>query len=335
MQNRYAGDIGDYVKYGLLRALAEGRRLGVAWYLFPNESNGDGRHIEYLQSPDCWRSRDPDLFDTLKRIVEEVGRSVDAVEASGILMGAKFSNEILSAQDSMPGKYKQRCAWRSRWFERVQDALRDCDVVFADPDNGLCKDDEFRPGTMQCWKRLPLHEAKTLAEGRTAIIYHHNTRRKGGQLKEIEYWMERLGSDTLALYWHGAGARSNRTFFIVNSTLDMKERLRQFVRKWRPNAELIQNTDTSCDPGIEDSSGKQPPFTTEEMTLSQMKPGFRSEWVLIGDPDTDRALNVRGGKVLHHSKDRDEVYRKAISLRPTRSAVMYTGRIPEDTAIIL
>ena len=30
MQNPYTGDIGDYVKYGLLRALAEGRRLGVA-----------------------------------------------------------------------------------------------------------------------------------------------------------------------------------------------------------------------------------------------------------------------------------------------------------------
>ena len=105
MQNRYTGDIGDYVKYGLLRALVEGRRLGVAWYLFPDKGNtGDGRHIEYLQSPDCWRSRDPDLFDTLKRIVEEIGRSVDAVEASGTLMGAKFSNEILSARDSMPGK---------------------------------------------------------------------------------------------------------------------------------------------------------------------------------------------------------------------------------------
>ena len=71
------------------------------------------------------------------------------------------------------------------------------------------------------------------------------------------------------------------------------------------------------------------------MTLSQMKSRFPDEWILIGDPDTDRALNVRGGKVLHHSKDRDEVYREGISLRPTRCAVLYTGRMPEDTAIIL
>ena len=33
MQDRYTGDIGDFAKYGLLRALEAGHRLGVAWYL--------------------------------------------------------------------------------------------------------------------------------------------------------------------------------------------------------------------------------------------------------------------------------------------------------------
>ena len=36
MQDRYAGDVGDFVKYGLLRAIREGKRLGIAWYLHPN-----------------------------------------------------------------------------------------------------------------------------------------------------------------------------------------------------------------------------------------------------------------------------------------------------------
>ena len=31
MQNRYTGDIGDYVKLSILRALSPGYRLGVAW----------------------------------------------------------------------------------------------------------------------------------------------------------------------------------------------------------------------------------------------------------------------------------------------------------------
>ena len=57
MQNRYTGDVGDFGKYGLLRALClpEGDRgpalrLGVVWYLTSDEShNNDGRHIGYLE----------------------------------------------------------------------------------------------------------------------------------------------------------------------------------------------------------------------------------------------------------------------------------------------
>ena len=71
------------------------------------------------------------------------------------------------------------------------------------------------------------------------------------------------------------------------------------------------------------------------MTLAEVKSRFQSEWILIGDPDTDAALNVRKGRVLCHNKDRDEVYRAALALRPSRSAFMYTGRIPEDEAVIL
>ena len=49
MQNRYVGDIGDYLKLGILRALSPGYHLGVAWWLFPDEAhNRDGRHIGYM-----------------------------------------------------------------------------------------------------------------------------------------------------------------------------------------------------------------------------------------------------------------------------------------------
>ena len=72
-----------------------------------------------------------------------------------------------------------------------------------------------------------------------------------------------------------------------------------------------------------------------EMTIEEIESQFDSEWVLIENPTTDEELNVLGGKVLHHSKDRDEVYRRAVSLRPKRSAVVYTGEISEDTAVVL
>jgi hypothetical protein len=71
------------------------------------------------------------------------------------------------------------------------------------------------------------------------------------------------------------------------------------------------------------------------MSLVQIESQFSSEWVLVEDPETNQALEVQRGKVRWHSKDREEVYRKAIELRPRRFAVLYTGQIPEDTAIVL
>ncbi|MCY4352967.1 MAG: hypothetical protein OXC45_07665 [Gemmatimonadetes bacterium] len=71
------------------------------------------------------------------------------------------------------------------------------------------------------------------------------------------------------------------------------------------------------------------------MTVEEMRTQFESEWVLVENPQTNDALEVLKGKILHHSKDRDEVYRKAVALRPKRSAIVYTGEIPEDMEVAL
>lgn len=73
----------------------------------------------------------------------------------------------------------------------------------------------------------------------------------------------------------------------------------------------------------------------EVMTLSEISTRFDAEWVLVEDPQTDAALAVQAGRVRYHSKDRDEIYRLATTLRPRRFAILYTGVMPEDTAIVL
>lgn len=73
----------------------------------------------------------------------------------------------------------------------------------------------------------------------------------------------------------------------------------------------------------------------KEMTMAEIESQFDSEWVLVAEPQTNDDLEVIKGKVLHYSKDRDEVYRKAVALRPKRSAILYTGEMPEDTAVVL
>ena len=176
MQNRYVGDIGDYVKYGLLRALAGKSKLGIAWYLFPDEShNEDGRYTSYLKEPQTWKHFDPKLFARLQAIVANNERLVSTVEISGLLPHTIFSNEQLCC---MIDSVRDRRLWRQEWFDRVMKKLSDCDIIFADPDNGLCEDNIFSLARRKDWKRLPLQEAYALSRGRTAIFYHHNTRRK-------------------------------------------------------------------------------------------------------------------------------------------------------------
>ena len=74
----------------------------------------------------------------------------------------------------------------------------------------------------------------------------------------------------------------------------------------------------------------------EIMTLEEINSHFDSEWILIADPEVDEHLEIIRGRVVCHSKDRDEVYRHAIALPPPkRYAVLYTGKMPEGTAIVL
>ena len=71
------------------------------------------------------------------------------------------------------------------------------------------------------------------------------------------------------------------------------------------------------------------------MTLAEIESRFESEWVLVEDPQTNDALEVQAGKVLYHSKDRDEFDRKTLELRPRRFAVLYTGKMHEGAEFIL
>ena len=69
--------------------------------------------------------------------------------------------------------------------------------------------------------------------------------------------------------------------------------------------------------------------------LAEIQARFPSEWVLLEGPEPSEMLEVRSGNVLWHSKDRDEVYQKAVELRPKHSAFVYTGTIPEDAVIVV
>lgn len=74
---------------------------------------------------------------------------------------------------------------------------------------------------------------------------------------------------------------------------------------------------------------------SETLTFSEIQSRFDSEWVLLESPETGEDLQIKKGTVLCHSKDRDEVYRKARQLRPRHSAILYTGFLPDETVVVL
>ena len=49
---------------------------------------------------------------------------------------------------------RERRNWRTAWFQRVMERLSTCDLVFADPDNGIIDDANWRRGRAKFGKQM-------------------------------------------------------------------------------------------------------------------------------------------------------------------------------------
>lgn len=132
MKNQYFGDVNDYRKYGLLRALMAGGAgsLLVAWMLTPNDGGRDGGRRSYLEHPEIWAQYDRPLFNGLVGmdiLRPEAQTSVSLMEESGLLPRTSYYRE------EVPDTRKERDAWRAGLLS----AAIEVDLVFLDPDNGI------------------------------------------------------------------------------------------------------------------------------------------------------------------------------------------------------
>ncbi len=61
MKDQYFGDVNDFLKYGLLRALVARDKLslGVSWMLTPSNGGTDGKFLEYLGRPSIFQHGEP------------------------------------------------------------------------------------------------------------------------------------------------------------------------------------------------------------------------------------------------------------------------------------
>lgn len=187
MQDRYAGDVGDFLNFALLRLLmapAEDRverSLGVIWYRVPDERhNDDGKHITYLDDGNRigarLRSLDPDLHRRLAGVVRG-GRSVARIEASGALpAGTVTFPDLLDLRAARGATARQ--ALRDRWIDAARSRVEGCDLVFVDPDNGARRAGHPVPRHRpSAGKHAYLDElAPIVRRGQSLMIYHHADR---------------------------------------------------------------------------------------------------------------------------------------------------------------
>ncbi len=272
MQDKYVGDVGDFGKYLLLLSICspdesdkKPLQLGINWYKVEcgvENDEKDGKYINYLINDNfnlkqccspysqelyikldeevLFRNLKPEIKQKLKIIrgaqwgiecKEELkqiseNRKVEEIQNAEILPeNTKFYEKSLSYNSDR----NHRNHWVAKGFER----LNECDAIFFDPDNGLKDDDNFNNNI----KNIYYSELDEYYEsGKSLIIYHHATRKKGGLKEEAKDIMNKLNdrfnknSNIRALWYHRGTAR---LFFIVangNHKNKVNQRIDKFLK---------------------------------------------------------------------------------------------------------
>ena len=172
MQDRYAGDIGDYGKIGLLRMLqAHGLSVAVNWYrVAPLEierkedgtfKQEDGKYL----IPDDLRVCDKDLADALFRISMSGNRSVEALEQANLIPGARYYHELLKVEN------------RDEWHKCAMEKLEGSDIVFVDPDNGLLVNSVGKRSARSVKYTFYEEVGDYFRRGQSVLIYNHRSRK--------------------------------------------------------------------------------------------------------------------------------------------------------------
>ena len=171
VKEQYVGDINDYRKYALLRALScDGVvRIGVCWMLTASDDSSDGNKLAYLSQPERHRHFDPELFDILAHAAAEPDRRrLQTIEESGAIPGARYFNAALADEAAQRRSYMTKCL-----AEFV-----DVDLVFFDPDNGL-ETPSTASGRKNSSKYVYLDEiSEFYGAGKSVLVYQHFPRKE-------------------------------------------------------------------------------------------------------------------------------------------------------------
>ena len=229
MKNQYIGDLGDYGKYSLLRAFVNaGVKVGVNWYLTENDGSTDGKFTDYLKKDEL-RRYDPVVYDELKKVAFKNTKSVRDIQESGLLGETIFYSEVLSPKGSLADRERER----RQWFENSVDTLKDAELIFMDPDNGLMEQqDVSKPGAEKYI--MPDEVEEYFKAGHNVVYYCHKGRRKLNDWFKYKSLMFEIIPEAkpVVLTYHKGSQRSY--IFVIHEKDFPKYRriLDEFKRRW-------------------------------------------------------------------------------------------------------
>lgn len=261
MKNQYYGDINDFYKYALLLSLADisGTKLGINWYLtdgvdwHTNEgNNGDGNKTNYLHKDlDSFLNKPHDgsiagLFENLKlQLVKKNKISIDGKTLNNAekLFSPPFN---IACYKERLDLIKDKSGRSSKWFEDSSDSMKDCNMVFVDPDNGISFDqalyDRGTRNNKDASKYVfPNEICQYYAKGeRTVIIYQHGNRAVSAE--ELIISRSAMLSGITGCESIMSIQASGIVFFILpanNASDKIDEQLKAFVNIWKEGCKPV------------------------------------------------------------------------------------------------
>ncbi len=69
-------------------------------------------------------------------------------------------------------------------------------------------------------------------------------------------------------------------------------------------------------------------------TISVLKRRYPKEWLLLTHVTADQLTRPVKGKLVAHSKNRDEIYDRLADIKSKEVCITYTGKIPEKLVVV-
>ncbi len=68
--------------------------------------------------------------------------------------------------------------------------------------------------------------------------------------------------------------------------------------------------------------------------ISRFKKRYPNEWLLLTNVTADALTHPVKGKLIAHSKNRDDIYARLRKVRGKSLCIEYTGKIPKDLVVV-